>query len=167
MYRSKTPSVAGYEGPQQQNGSDCGVFALLFCRYVCDRLCQQRRNPSGNNSASDSGPESGSAPVSLQVLTWLSDLPSNLNPVAAAEFRRAMRADVIQAKQRFGQKRTNDLLESIRLSGSGGSTDSGFQGVEFRFVPEQSVMGSIPETGEDGDDGEVDEYGLDYLPEGV
>lgn len=149
--------MSGYAGPKQSNGSDCGVYAALFCRFVCDNLCQ----------SSSSTTSTGGTSLSLRSLSWLAELADSVNPAAATEFRRAIRADIRDAAARFGQRQSDNLLESIRLSGSsnGGpiGAEGGFQGIEFRPLP--PPMHSIAEDG--GDEDDADEYGLDQLPEDV
>lgn len=161
-----------YTGPQQSNGNDCGVYTALFCQLTCERVCRHQHehlstSTNNNNSQIDT--------LSLRSLGWLTDLTSAINPTNAYEFRRAMRADVSDATARFGHKRSSELLESIRLSSSSGSSsgqvsdDNSFHGVEFRPLLQSIVEGGVENDEDENNhlEDDVDEYGLDTLPHDV
>ena len=68
-----TKIVQSLQVPQQHNGYDCGVYVVLFTRYICTSLASQHEEPE-----------------SATVKEFLEDATKIVNDDLALEFRRTM-----------------------------------------------------------------------------
>lgn len=68
-----TKIVQSLQVPQQHNGYDCGIYVVLFTRYICTSLASLHEDPE-----------------SATIKEFLEDAAKIVNDDLALEFRRTM-----------------------------------------------------------------------------